>query len=59
MYSHMSNMVEKSPIIDRGIALHKMIRLVTHGLGGEGYLNFIGTKCSFRFKYYLLEMFIN
>ena len=24
------------------MALHKMIRLITHALGGEGYLNFIG-----------------
>lgn len=42
MYTHMSTLSEPSPIIDRGIALHKMIRLITHGLGGEGYLNFIG-----------------
>lgn len=33
-----------SPIIDRGIALHKMIRLITISLGGEGYLNFIGNE---------------
>jgi 1,4-alpha-glucan branching enzyme len=26
------------------MALHKMIRLVTHGLGGEGYLNFEGNE---------------
>ena len=31
-------------VIDRGIALHKMIRLVTISLGGEGYLNFIGNE---------------
>ena len=43
MYTHMSDMSEPSVIIDRGMALHKMIRLITHGLGGEGYLNFIGT----------------
>lgn len=42
MYTHMSILSDPSPIIDRGLALHKMIRLVTHGLGGEGYLNFIG-----------------
>lgn len=29
-------------VIDRGIQLHKMIRLLTHALGGEGYLNFMG-----------------
>jgi len=31
-------------IIERGIALHKMIRLVTMTLGGEGYLNFMGNE---------------
>lgn len=34
----------KSPIIDRGIALHKLIRLLTFSLGGEGYLNFMGNE---------------
>ncbi len=33
-----------SLIIDRGIALHKMLRLFTMVLGGEGYLNFIGNE---------------
>lgn len=42
MYTHMSELSPPSLIIDRGIALHKMIRLITMGLGGEGYLNFIG-----------------
>ena len=31
-------------IIERGIALHKMIRLITCILGGEGYLNFMGNE---------------
>ena len=31
-------------IINRGLALHKMIRLIVHGMGGEGYLNFIGNE---------------
>ncbi len=31
-------------MIDRGIALHKMIRLFTASLGGEAYLNFIGNE---------------
>lgn len=44
MYTHMSTMSPPSLIIDRGIALHKMIRLITMGLGGEGYLNFIGRQ---------------
>ncbi len=32
------------PIIDRGMALHKMIRLITATLAGEGYLNFMGNE---------------
>ena len=46
MYTHMSELSPSSLIVDRGLALHKMIRLITLGLGGEGYLNFIGkTLC--------------
>lgn len=30
--------------IDRAIALHKLIRLVTFSLAGEGYLNFMGNE---------------
>lgn len=44
MYTHMSTLTELTPIIERGMALHKMIRLLTHGLGGEGYLNFAGNE---------------
>lgn len=33
-----------NPVIDRGIALHKMIRLLTASLAGEGYLNFMGNE---------------
>eukprot|EP00928_Gymnodinium_smaydae_P011094 TRINITY_DN1413_c0_g1_i9.p1 TRINITY_DN1413_c0_g1~~TRINITY_DN1413_c0_g1_i9.p1 ORF type:complete len:834 (+),score=183.51 TRINITY_DN1413_c0_g1_i9:63-2504(+) len=44
MYTHMSTLSPESGVIDRGLALHKMIRLVTLGLGGEGYLNFIGNE---------------
>jgi len=44
MYTHMSTMSEGSTIIDRGMALHKMIRLLTHALGGEAYLNFMGRR---------------
>ncbi|PKU61294.1 1,4-alpha-glucan-branching enzyme 2, chloroplastic/amyloplastic [Dendrobium catenatum] len=32
------------PRTDQGIALHKMIRLVTMGLGGEGYLKIMGNE---------------
>lgn len=44
MYTHMSTLTEFTPTIERAMALHKMIRLVTHGLGGEGYLNFEGNE---------------
>lgn len=43
MYTSMSKQSE-SFIIDRGIALHKIIRLITISLGGEGYLNFMGNE---------------
>nr|XP_009594938.1 1,4-alpha-glucan-branching enzyme 1, chloroplastic/amyloplastic isoform X2 [Nicotiana tomentosiformis]XP_009594940.1 1,4-alpha-glucan-branching enzyme 1, chloroplastic/amyloplastic isoform X2 [Nicotiana tomentosiformis]XP_009594941.1 1,4-alpha-glucan-branching enzyme 1, chloroplastic/amyloplastic isoform X2 [Nicotiana tomentosiformis]XP_033510735.1 1,4-alpha-glucan-branching enzyme 1, chloroplastic/amyloplastic isoform X2 [Nicotiana tomentosiformis] len=44
MYDFMALDRPSTPLIDRGIALHKMIRLVTMGLGGEGYLNFMGNE---------------
>lgn len=44
MYTNMSVLTEYTPVVIRGIALHKMIRLLTHGLGGEGYLNFEGNE---------------
>jgi len=31
-------------VIDRGIALHKLLRLITMSLGGEGYLTFMGNE---------------
>ena len=31
-------------VIDRGMALHKMLRLLTLTLGGEGYLTFMGNE---------------
>ena len=31
-------------VVERGIALHKMIRLVTIALGGQAYLNFMGNE---------------
>ena len=43
MYTHM-NKFGGSLIVDRGIALHKMIRLLTASLAGEGYLNFMGNE---------------
>jgi len=44
MYDFMSDVMPLTPIIERGLALHKLIRLLTFGLGGEGYLNFIGNE---------------
>ncbi|MDR3273481.1 MAG: alpha amylase C-terminal domain-containing protein [Flavobacteriaceae bacterium] len=43
MYTGMS-IFENNFIIDRGIALHKIIRFITLTLGGEGYLNFMGNE---------------
>ena len=43
MYWHMDKS-SQSLVIDRAIALHKMIRLVTASLAGEGYLNFMGNE---------------
>ena len=43
MYTHMS-ITSPSIIIDRGIALHKMIRLITLSTAGGGYLNFMGNE---------------
>ena len=34
----------QSVVVDRGIALHKMMRLLTFSLAGEAYLNFIGNE---------------
>ena len=43
MYTDMDKACH-NPVIDRAIALHKMIRLFTLGGGGEGYLNFMGNE---------------
>jgi 1,4-alpha-glucan branching enzyme len=43
MYFSM-NLEKTSLIIDRGMALHKMIRLVTLATAGGGYLNFMGNE---------------
>ena len=43
MYTDMDKACH-NPVIDRAIALHKMIRLMTLGGGGEGYLNFMGNE---------------
>jgi 1,4-alpha-glucan branching enzyme len=43
MYWNMDN-DDQSIVVDRGIALHKMIRLITFSLAGEAYLNFMGNE---------------
>ncbi len=43
MYFSMS-LLQQNLIIDRGVSLHKLIRIITLTLGGEGYLNFIGNE---------------
>ena len=42
-YWHMDNEAQ-SPIIDRAMALHKVIRLATCSCAGEGYLTFMGNE---------------
>jgi len=44
MYTGMSALMEQTPVIARGLALHKMIRLLTLALGGDGWLNFMGNE---------------
>jgi 1,4-alpha-glucan branching enzyme len=44
MYDCMADDGPSSPVVDRGIALHKMIRLLTMSFGGESYLNFMGNE---------------
>lgn len=43
MYTDMDKSCH-NPIIDRAVALHKMIRLFTLAGGGEAYLNFMGNE---------------
>ena len=43
MYTHMDRASENLTI-DRGMALHKMIRLMTVSTGGDAYLNFMGNE---------------
>ena len=44
MYHLMSKMTASNMAIERGMSLHKMIRLITFAFGGEGYLNFMGNE---------------
>jgi 1,4-alpha-glucan branching enzyme len=43
MYWHMQ-IDDHNHVIDRAIALHKLIRLLTLSLGGDGYLTFMGNE---------------
>lgn len=40
----MSKLSDHTALIERGIAMHKLLRMITHTLAGEGYLNFIGNE---------------
>ena len=44
MYDGMSTFEEPTDVVSRGMALHKMIRMITMAIGGEGYLNFMGNE---------------
>ncbi len=43
MYDHMQ-VADQNIRVDRGMALHKMIRLITLATAGAGYLNFMGNE---------------
>ena len=43
MYDHMA-VTDENLVIDRAIALHKLIRLLTAATNGGGYLNFMGNE---------------
>ena len=43
MYHHM-RIGDESLVVDRGMALHKMIRLITLATADAGYLNFMGNE---------------
>jgi len=43
MYDHM-RISDNHLVVDRGIALHKLIRLITLSTAGSGYLNFMGNE---------------
>lgn len=44
MFTNMLASDHPTPNVQRGMALHKMLRLVTIFLGGEGWLNFMGNE---------------
>ena len=44
MYDGMSTLRPMSAVVARGLALHKLTRLLAYTLGGEAYLTFIGNE---------------
>ena len=44
IYTGMSTLTETTPVIERGMALHKMIHTLTMCLGGEAWLTFMGNE---------------
>ena len=44
MYWHMQKSDRNNMVVNRGIALHKMIRLLVFALAPNGYLNFMGNE---------------
>ncbi|KAA6349072.1 MAG: 1,4-alpha-glucan branching enzyme, partial [Streblomastix strix] len=44
MYTQMGVDQKETRKIHRGISIHKLIRLLTMSLGGEGYLTFMGNE---------------
>ena len=44
VYWNMATNSPETPVINRGMALHKMIRMISFALGGEGYLCFMGNE---------------
>ena len=44
MYTGMTTFEEATPVITRGMALHKMIHTLTMCLGGEAWLTFMGNE---------------
>ena len=43
MYTSM-RMIDQDVVVDRGMALHKMIRLISLATAGDGYLTFMGNE---------------
>jgi 1,4-alpha-glucan branching enzyme len=44
IYSSMSILLPSNPVVERAMALHKMIRLATIAAAGDGYLSFMGNE---------------